>query len=681
MLRSLLFNPSTTPDTLQRQLFARLTAMGLVATMLLLSLFYAITNHVVLGYMPGVDTAATHYGVRYAVTISVAMAFIVTAWLAHGRWVWLLRVMFCLLLSLVYVNYALQGFTIMPGIMLVCIMVPLFFSHRAGWWLWAVMFGVWCILSLRVYSVDMLLQGLPYWIVALFGALLVDVWLATNGSSTAFRLRAARRLSLALTGMAVAWVLYSGWLFGVTSLMYVNTAAALFAGFSWWRVHLGKPLPLVLLLVLTVVWLFANIGFNGQTFGLWLPLMVIYSFLVLRPQLRHALWVVGVALTVVWMLAVAQEANMPWLLRWFACIMSLGVCLGVLRSLADAEVYDVDSVAWRQWLIELRLFLRYLLRALLFVTVATMSAIVLLLFRFNVASIHAFEAYGFSAFFISIMSLAYSLCVVLVAWLLARNAMFQRQQRGLIQQAEIARYQAQEANIDALRAAQVRDQFISNMSHEIRNPLNSIYGAIQIAQQRMVAGELPAADVLTLLRENTERLLAMIEKLFMASRIEQGAMHVLCEAEPLAPLLAKPVRKLQALAKSKQLDFIWQPDQAKGLTVMVDRNRLEQVLVQLLENAIKFTDEGSIHISVAPIAKQVVITIKDTGMGMHEAQLNEVMQGVGQVDPSLTKRVSGGGLGLSISRWLIQQMGGELTVTSSPNEGTQVSLTLERYVD
>ncbi|HSG62342.1 MAG TPA: ATP-binding protein, partial [Pseudomonadales bacterium] len=126
---------------------------------------------------------------------------------------------------------------------------------------------------------------------------------------------------------------------------------------------------------------------------------------------------------------------------------------------------------------------------------------------------------------------------------------------------------------------------------------------------------------------------------------------------------------------------IWQPDQAKGLTVMVDRIRLQQVLVQLLENAIKFTDEGGIHISVVPIAKQVVITIKDTGIGMHEAQLNEVMQGVGQVDPSLTKRVSGGGLGLSISRWLIQQMGGELTVMSSPNKGTQVSMTLERYAD
>jgi PAS domain S-box-containing protein len=247
--------------------------------------------------------------------------------------------------------------------------------------------------------------------------------------------------------------------------------------------------------------------------------------------------------------------------------------------------------------------------------------------------------------------------------------------RDVTQQHE-AEEHMRRAKEQAEAANQAKSRFLAHMSHEIRTPLASILGFADLLTEATAQNPAALRHARTI-RTNAEHLLTLVNDILDISKIEASRM-TLEVAECSPEELARDVEALLAdRARAKGLAFEVEIARDTPRSVWSDPTRLRQILVNLVGNAIKFTESGSIGIAVKGDGEQgVAFTVRDTGIGMTQAQLDRIFQPFAQGDESMARRYGGTGLGLSISRALAEMLGGRLRVGSTPGAGASFVLNL-----
>jgi len=229
----------------------------------------------------------------------------------------------------------------------------------------------------------------------------------------------------------------------------------------------------------------------------------------------------------------------------------------------------------------------------------------------------------------------------------------------------------------AERASQAKTQFLASMSHEIRTPLNAILGFATLAHRRQ-GHDLELQRQIELIQKAGEALLTIINDVLDLSKIEAGKVELEERPLDLRGLVSDCISLTDGLASSKGLALEGIVDPAIPARVVADEARLRQILLNLLNNAVKFTPSGTVSLSVAPAtqAGQMVLSVTDTGIGVAADVLPSLFQDFVQVDGAISRQFGGTGLGLSISRRLALLMGGEIGVSSSVGKGSTFHVTL-----
>ncbi len=232
-------------------------------------------------------------------------------------------------------------------------------------------------------------------------------------------------------------------------------------------------------------------------------------------------------------------------------------------------------------------------------------------------------------------------------------------------------YVEQSATVAQLRELdRLKSSFLANMSHELRTPLNSILGFSDVMLEEL-DGPLTEnmQNDLGLIQKNGQHLLHLINDVLDMAKIESGKMNLIIEKFLLQEILEEVTSIISPLASEKNLALFIEPDTNKDVEINADRTRLRQVMINLVNNAMKFTEKGSISIRATQEEHNVLISVHDTGIGIPVNQLEDVFLEFTQVDTSTTRKVGGTGLGLPISRRLIEMHGGKLWAESSGIDG------------
>jgi len=221
-----------------------------------------------------------------------------------------------------------------------------------------------------------------------------------------------------------------------------------------------------------------------------------------------------------------------------------------------------------------------------------------------------------------------------------------------------------------------KSEFLANMSHELRTPLNAIIGFTRIVQ-RNAQGRLEPKQLENLEKILTsgEHLLALINAILDLSKVEAGRVEVNAAELPLAPVLEQCMRTVEPLVKADAVALVKAFDGALPLMV-VDEEKLRQILINLLSNAAKFTSHGSIRVEARAQNGSVAITVADTGIGIPADKIGLIFEEFEQADASSTRVYGGTGLGLTIARRLARLMGGDISAESAPGAGSTFTLTL-----
>ena len=218
-------------------------------------------------------------------------------------------------------------------------------------------------------------------------------------------------------------------------------------------------------------------------------------------------------------------------------------------------------------------------------------------------------------------------------------------------------------------ADQIKSAFLATMSHELRTPLNSIIGFTGIMLQGFAGPLNPEQNKqLEFVQNSASHLLELINDVLDISKIEAGQLKIASERFSLSQSIEKVVQLVTPMANKKNLPIRMQIDPQMG-EVVNDRRRVEQVLINLLNNAVKFTEEGYIEVICQANDHQVMVSVCDTGIGIRPEQIEKIFKPFSQVDTGLTRKYEGTGLGLSISKKLIEKMAGSLTLVSQWDAG------------
>ncbi len=246
----------------------------------------------------------------------------------------------------------------------------------------------------------------------------------------------------------------------------------------------------------------------------------------------------------------------------------------------------------------------------------------------------------------------------------------------LAEQNELLRRQAFQLE----QASAAKSQFLANVSHELRTPLNAILGYTHLMLEG-VSGDLSGSqrDKLGRVDSNARHLLAIINDLLDIARIESGKMTVQVEKVLLPDLIDEVMTEVEPLIARTRL-AVSRTLPPKIPEIRTDRQKVKQIVLNLLSNALKFTPEGSVSIAIDYDGEgdEISVAVADTGIGISEENQKTIFEAFGQADSSYAKRHSGTGLGLSICRRLAHLLGGRITLVSHIGEGSMFTLLLPR---
>ncbi|WNH11246.1 response regulator [Thalassobellus suaedae] len=226
----------------------------------------------------------------------------------------------------------------------------------------------------------------------------------------------------------------------------------------------------------------------------------------------------------------------------------------------------------------------------------------------------------------------------------------------------------------AEKASLAKTEFLSNMSHEIRTPLHAILGFIELLKSSRL--DKTDKEYLILMEKSSSNLLNIVNDILDIEKIESGKIE-------LAEVHFNPSKTIKDLIEVNQFIFLRKNlylkanfNNSRSMSVIGDKSKLIQIVNNIIKNGLKFTDTGGVTLTynetiVHENQLRVTISIQDTGIGIHEDRINSIFERFTQVENSIKKQYEGSGLGLSISEIFINMMGGEISVKSTPNEGTE----------
>ncbi|HLU08918.1 MAG TPA: ATP-binding protein [Oceanobacillus sp.] len=235
----------------------------------------------------------------------------------------------------------------------------------------------------------------------------------------------------------------------------------------------------------------------------------------------------------------------------------------------------------------------------------------------------------------------------------------------------------QVANEKAQQASRLKSEFLATMSHELRTPLNAIIGFSDMLLLGM-SGELNETQRHKIMRlqENGKRLLLLVNDILDIARIEAGRIELRNEPFLPAQLAERIAQQMVVLAERENISFTMKIDPMLPPLLVGDVKHIEQVIINLLSNAFKFTEEGAVSLVFGVQGNNWTIAVKDTGIGIPPHALDVIFEEFRQVDGTAARAYKGTGLGLAITRHLVRVMGGKIGVESTLGEGSTFTVTL-----
>ncbi len=236
------------------------------------------------------------------------------------------------------------------------------------------------------------------------------------------------------------------------------------------------------------------------------------------------------------------------------------------------------------------------------------------------------------------------------------------------------------ATDDAGSAAKAKSQFLANMSHEIRTPMTAILGYISVLDERVSNADPESAEAIQIIRRNGTHLLAMIEDILDLARLDAGTLEI--RNRPFSPIdVVKDVlAPMEARARNKGIGLHLCADAGIPPIIESDSARFRQILINLVDNAIKFTEMGFVTLHVGMLAStcdsMLEIRVVDTGIGLNGLRIDALSEPFAQADSSMSRQFGGTGLGLSLCVRLAKSLGGAIVAISLPDGGSEFSLTI-----
>jgi signal transduction histidine kinase/CheY-like chemotaxis protein len=253
-----------------------------------------------------------------------------------------------------------------------------------------------------------------------------------------------------------------------------------------------------------------------------------------------------------------------------------------------------------------------------------------------------------------------------------QNVKIKKQNETLVSLHQELKAQADELEVQrqkAVESTKLKSQFLASMSHELRTPMNSILGLTELILEKADLND-KNQERLGVVLNSGRRLMTLINDILDLSKIEAGKMEIRAEEVLLEELIEEVSSSITPLVMEKSIDFIIERDINTKTLIHTDRGRVVQVLINLLGNAVKFTEKGNVKLKVLNSDEKLIFQVSDTGIGISEEDQKVIFEEFRQADGSTSRKYGGTGLGLSISKKIADLLGGDLSLTSTMGKGS-----------
>ncbi|MFP4976927.1 sensor histidine kinase [Paenibacillus sp. CN-4] len=228
--------------------------------------------------------------------------------------------------------------------------------------------------------------------------------------------------------------------------------------------------------------------------------------------------------------------------------------------------------------------------------------------------------------------------------------------------------------VDLQRYRDTRQEFFANISHELRTPITYLEGYSQVLRQELYTTEEEKQKYLEIIHDEALRLQHLVEDLFDLAKMEEGKVSLEPGWVNLSELTRQAITKVELKAGEKQLRLVFN-ETGRRQEIYADKKRMEQIIFNLLENAVRYTEHGGIEVSLSYSPNHtVLLAVEDTGMGIPDDELSFIFERFYRVEKSRSRQYGGTGLGLSIVKKLVEIQGGQITVTSEAGKGTRFEI-------